>query len=152
MTLQPATSKDAAALALFARDAFDAAFGSLYKPEDLAAFFAEARTEEIYRAALSDPAKRAQIALLDGGIAAYALIVLGQHFEERPQPQPERTVFLSQLYCSHETTGRGIGAKLMNWVIDEARAWGADAIQLSVYSENFGAQRFYERHGFDQGC
>ncbi len=148
MTLRPATSTDAAALALFAREAFDAAFGHLYKPEDLASFFAAARTEEKYRSDLLNPAKRVQLAIADGRIAAYALIVLGQHFEERPQPHPERPVFLSQLYCSQETTGQGLGTALMDWAIAEARAWGADAIQLSVFSENFGAQRFYERHGF----
>jgi ribosomal protein S18 acetylase RimI-like enzyme len=148
MILRPATLTDAAALAIFAREAFNAAFGHLYKPEDLASFFAAARTEEKYRSDLSDPAKRVQLATADGEIAAYALIVLGEHFAERPQPQPERPVFLSQLYCSHTTTGQGIGTALMDWVIAEARGWGADALQLSVFSENFGAQRFYERHGF----
>jgi ribosomal protein S18 acetylase RimI-like enzyme len=37
----------------------------------------------------------------------------------------------------------------MDWAIAEARAWGADALQLSVFSENFGAQRFYQRYGFE---
>jgi ribosomal protein S18 acetylase RimI-like enzyme len=45
-------------------------------------------------------------------------------------------------------TGSGIGAALMEWALGEARERGADAIQLSVYSENFGAQRFYQRYGF----
>src|SRR5690606_11378798 len=124
MILRPATPADAGALAQFAREAFDAAFGHLYKSDDLASFFAEARTEEKCRADLSDPAKRTQLAILDGSIAAYALIVLGQHFEERPEPQPERAVFLSQLYCSQATTGMGIGTALMDWAIAEARGWG----------------------------
>ena len=34
------------------------------------------------------------------------------------------------------------------WELAEARRWGADAVQLSVFSENFGAQRFYHRYGF----
>jgi hypothetical protein len=46
-------------------------------------------------------------------------------------------------------TGHGLGAALMDWAIAEARAWRADALQLSVFSENFGAQRFYQRYGFD---
>jgi ribosomal protein S18 acetylase RimI-like enzyme len=55
---------------------------------------------------------------------------------------------LSQLYCAAEATGHGLGAALMDWAIGEARAWDADALQLSVFSENFGAQRFYQRRGF----
>jgi len=148
MELRPATPEDAAALAPFARDAFAAAFGHLYAPEDLATFFAEARSEEKYRADLADPAKRVRLAMADGRIAAYALIVLGEGFTERPEPRPARPVFLSQLYCARDMTGQGLGATLLDWAIAEARDWGADALQLSVFSENFGAQRFYRRHGF----
>ena len=36
----------------------------------------------------------------------------------------------------------------MDWALTEARARGADEIQLSVFSGNEGAQRFYARYGF----
>ena len=55
---------------------------------------------------------------------------------------------LGQLYCSGDATGKGIGAAMLERAIAEARARGCDAMQLSVYSENFGAQRFYQRYGF----
>jgi ribosomal protein S18 acetylase RimI-like enzyme len=148
-TLRPATIADAPALAALARDAFVAAFGSLYSPEDLAAFLSGHRSETAYRAKLADPHVRVELALLDGAPGAYALIVLGEAIGGRPDPQPARPVFLSQLYCASHATGRGLGAKLMDRVLAEARAWGADAVQLSVYSENFGAQRFYQRYGFE---
>jgi ribosomal protein S18 acetylase RimI-like enzyme len=45
-------------------------------------------------------------------------------------------------------TGRGTGAALMDWALAEARARGCDAVQLSVWSENRAAQRFYARYGF----
>ena len=45
-------------------------------------------------------------------------------------------------------TGAGIGAQLMDWALGVARERGHDAVLLSVYSENFGAQRFYQRYGF----
>jgi ribosomal protein S18 acetylase RimI-like enzyme len=47
-------------------------------------------------------------------------------------------------------TGRGVGAALMDWALSEARALGRDAVQLSVWSENFAAQRFYARYGFSK--
>src|SRR5690606_2320238 len=98
LILRPATEADVPALAALARDSFVAAFGHLYKTEDLSAFLDEWRTEDAYRKALANPAKRVQLAELDGTLAAYALIVLGQSFDERPEPRPERPVFLSQLY------------------------------------------------------
>jgi len=146
--LRPATAADVAVLAPFAADAFTAAFGHLYRPEDLALFLGEWRTEKAYRDALAVPAKRIQLAEVDGALAAYALIELGDGFDERPPPQPARPVMLSQLYCAATATSHGLGAALMDWAIAEARAWRADALQLSVFSENFGAQRFYKRYGF----
>jgi ribosomal protein S18 acetylase RimI-like enzyme len=148
ITLRPASEADLPALAALARDSFVAAFGHLYRPEDLALFLEEWRTEKAYRAALAVPAKRIQLAEFDGRLAGYALVALGDGFEERPAPQPVRPAMLSQLYCAGDATGHGLGAALMDWAIAEARGWRADALQLSVFSENFGAQRFYQRHGF----
>ena len=148
MILRPATTADVPALAPFAAESFTAAFGHLYRPDDLALFLGEWRTEKAYRDALAVPAKRIQLAEIDGQLAAYALIVLGDGMDERPEPRPARPVFLSQLYCAADMTGHGLGAALMDWTIAEARAWRADALQLSVFSENFGAQRFYQRYGF----
>ncbi len=149
IALRPALPGDAEALSRLATDAFVAAFGHLYRPEDLAAFLGENRSAERYRADIADPAKRIRLASIDGELAAYALIVLGQGFDERPAPQPARPVYLSQLYCAPGMPGRGLGAALMDWTIAEARAWGADALQLSVFGENLGAQRFYRRYGFE---
>jgi len=147
-TLRPATPADAAALAELGRTSFTAAFGHLYKPEDLTAFLADYRTPEKFGAHLADPATLIQVAEEGGKLAAYCLIVRGHRFTEQPDPRPERPVFISQLYCAPEMTGRGLGAALIEWAIAEARAWSADALQLSVFSENFGAQRFYQRYGF----
>jgi ribosomal protein S18 acetylase RimI-like enzyme len=148
VVLRPAGPDDAEALALVSREAFAAAFAHLYKPEDLATFFAEHKTAEKYRKAIDNPDIRIQLAELDGRLAAYALLVRGAQFPNHPAPQPQRTVMLSQLYCASDTTGRGLGTALMEWVLAEARDWQADAITLSVFSENFGAQRFYQRYGF----
>jgi len=148
VSLRPATPADVPALADMARASFDAAFGHLYRPEDLAQFFAEYRTEANYLEHLADPPTLIQLAEVDGRLGAYCLIVRGQHFEEQDEPRPERPVFLSQLYCAPGMSGYGLGAALIEWAIAEARAWGADAVQLSVFSENFGAQRFYHRYGF----
>ena len=148
MILRPATPADAETLSRLATDSFVAAFGHLYRREDLRAFLDQYRTAERYGADLAEPAKRVQLAEIDGAAAGYALVVLGWGFEERPQPRPDRPVLLSQLYCLPQATGRGVGAALMDWAIAEARGWRADALQLSVFSENFGAQRFYQRYGF----
>jgi ribosomal protein S18 acetylase RimI-like enzyme len=45
-------------------------------------------------------------------------------------------------------TRRVTGTALMDWALEPARAAGCDAVQLSVYSDNHAAQRFYARRGF----
>ncbi|WEK48229.1 MAG: GNAT family N-acetyltransferase [Candidatus Andeanibacterium colombiense] len=150
-TLRPATSADIPALAELALASFVEKFGHLYKPEDLQLFLGEYRTEAAYRTQLDDPGTLIQIAEdEDGYLLGYCLIIRGDQFDERPLPRPERPVILSQLYCAPDATGRGIGSRLTEWAIAEAKAWGADALQLSVYAENFGAHKFYHRHGFEK--
>lgn len=148
MDLRPAIPADAAALADLGSAAFTAAFGHLYKAHDLAAFLDEYRTERRYHTHLRDPGTRIVVAEADGKLLGYSLLVLGKGIDERPLPQPARPAFLSQLYCAPDATGRGVGAALMDRALDEARDWRADTLQLSVYAENFGAQRFYGRYGF----
>jgi len=148
MILRPATPDDLPALAQLGTDAFVAKFGHLYKPEDLAAFLAEYRNEAAYRRQMADPGTRIMLAEDDGELLGYCLLVLGEGFDERPLPHPQKPATLSQLYCAPAALGRGTGSALMKWILAEMHAWGGDAIQLSVYAENHDAQRFYERFGF----
>jgi ribosomal protein S18 acetylase RimI-like enzyme len=144
--LRPAVPADAAALAGLATDAFVAAFGHLYRPEDLAAFLAENRTPETYRGHLRDSGTRIAVAESDGALAGYALIHWPSEFGSKSDAS--RPLALHQLYCAPQDTGRGIGAALMKWALGQAGELGCDAVQLSVFSENYGAQRFYVRYGF----
>lgn len=147
-TLRPARPDDAPALARLATDAFVAAFGHLYRAEDLAAFLAEHRTPQAYRGALADPGTRIVIAEVDGAPAAYAMIHWPSEFAA--ESDASRPLALHQLYCAPGRTGGGIGAALMEWALDAARERGCDAVQLSVWSENYAAQRFYDRYGFSK--
>jgi ribosomal protein S18 acetylase RimI-like enzyme len=148
--LRPATTADTEELADVATRAFVSAFGHLYKPEDLATFLAEYRTPAKYLSYLREPPILIQLAEVDGRIGGYCVINRGERHDEQREPRPQRPVFLSQLYTDPAMTGRGMGAALIEWAIAESRAWGADAVQLSVFSENYGAQRFYQRYGFSK--
>jgi GNAT superfamily N-acetyltransferase len=52
--------------------------------------------------------------------------------------------WLDQLYVEPTTTGRGIGASL----VDLAKRERPAGLRLWTFASNAGAQRFYERHGF----
>ncbi len=146
MHLRSALPTDSAALATLGRDSFCAAFQHLYRAEDLEGFLSATYTPESVAAEIADP--QFVHSLADDGAR-----LLGYCKMQQPSPYAEHSdakhpIALNQLYTQPDVTGRGIGAFLMEWAIDEARRRNCDAIQLSVWSENFGAQRFYQRYGF----
>jgi diamine N-acetyltransferase len=145
-TLRLATTDDIPALAALGRDSFTAAFGHMYAPEDLAAFLGETHSEAAVAAELTDPNRLYRLAERDGRLAGYCKLALASTLAD--QGTAACPLEVKQLYTAPDATGYGIGAALLEWGIGEAKARGADAVQLSVWSGNHGAQRFYARYGF----
>lgn len=146
MNLRSATAADAAALAELGARSFTVKFGHLYRPEDLATFLAESHTEAKAAKEIADPAMRVMLAEADGRLLGYCKLVMECGWPEHARGN--RVIELKQLYTDPDVTGQGIGARLMDWAMEEARGFGADEIQLSVWSGNSGAQKFYARYGF----
>lgn len=146
MDLQPARPADAAALAELGARSFVAKFGDLYRPEDLASFLAEAHSEAAVARELADPGYRIVLAVEGDDLLGFCKMDMSCGWPDHARGS--RVVQLKQLYTQPGATGRGIGAALTEWALAEARAFGADEMQLSVYSDNEGAQRFYHRYGF----
>lgn len=147
MILRDALPDDACALAALGREAFCAAFGHLYGSEDLAGFLAASHTPFKAAAEITDPAMRVHLALDgQGALLGFCKLVLACGWPEHARAA--HVIELKQLYTAPAATGQGIGAALMDWALAEARAQGAEEIQLSVYADNPGAQRFYARYGF----
>ena len=144
--LRPALPADAPALAALGRDSFIAKFGQMYRADDLAAFLASHHTPQVVAAQLIDPAYRVMLAERAGALAAYCKLVLACGWPEHARGS--HAIELKQLYTAANATGGGIGAVLMDWILATARAEGSDEIQLSVWSGNSDAQRFYHRYGF----
>ncbi len=146
MIFRPATPAHAHALAKLGADTFVAAFGHLYRPEDLAAFLAEVHDEAAVAAEIAGDECTHRLVEHAGALVAFCKLRHPTKFGEYSDARDP--IELGQLYALPGHTGRGIGAQLMDWALEVARAGGHDAVLLSVYAENFGAQRFYQRHGF----
>ena len=146
MILRPALPADAAALAALGRDSFVAKFGRMYRSEDLATFLAQTHSDEVVAREIANPQARYRLAERDGALAGYCKLGLACGWPEYARGR--HAIELKQLYTAPGATGGGIGAALMEWALGEARELGADEVQLSVFSGNTDAQRFYHRHGF----
>jgi len=146
MILRPSTLDDVPALAALGRTSFCAAFEDLYRPEDLQTFLEQAYCEEAVGIEIAAPEYIHRLAEDASGLVGFCKMRDPSGYAE--YSDAKNPIALGQLYTAPEMTGSGIGGALMDWALAEARERGADAIQLSVYSENFGAQRFYQRYGF----
>ena len=146
LLLRPALPADAPALAALGRDSFVAKFGTMYRPEDLAVFLAQMHSDVVVSREIANPQARYCLVERDGALAAYCKLGLACGWPEHARGS--HAIELKQLYTAAGATGGGIGSALMDWVLAEARAVGADEIQLSVFSGNTDAQRFYHRYGF----
>ncbi len=146
MIYRPATLADAPALANLGAKTFVAAFGDLYTPQDLADFLAEVHNAEAVAGEIAGESCTHRLVEDDGTLVAFCKLRYPTKFGDYTEAQ--NPIELGQLYALPTHTGHGIGAKLMDWAIAHARERGNDAILLSVYAENFGAQRFYQRYGF----
>ncbi len=146
MIFRPATPADAPALAKLGADTFVAAFGHLYKPEDLAAFLAEVHNPEAVAGEIAGDECTHCLVEHEGELVAFCKLRYPTKFTD--YSDAANPIELGQLYALPGFTGSGIGGKLMDWALAQARAGGHDAVLLSVYAENFGAQRFYQRYGF----
>lgn len=148
MILRPASLADAEPLARLGRESFCAAFEHLYRPQDLAAFLGEVYSVETVAGEIADPTITHRLAQDEEGGALTGFIKMRAPSWYAEHSDAKRPIALGQLYSDPARTGEGIGAMLMDWALGFAREGGHDAVQLSVWAENFAAQRFYARYGF----
>ena len=146
MIYRPATLADAPALANLGAETFVAAFGDLYTPQDLANFLAEVHNPEAVAGEIAGDECTHRLVEDEGALVAFCKLRYPTKFGD--YTEAKNPIELGQLYALPTHTGHGIGAQLMDWALAHAREQGNDAVLLSVYAENFGAQRFYQRHGF----
>ena len=124
---------------------FTETFGHLYPAQDLAAFLDEAYGLARTRRDLADPDQAIWL-VKDGGEA------IG-YFHVGPcgLPHPEVTQGageLKRIYLIRGRQGENLGATMAQIAFDWLEHAGRSDIWLGVWSQNVGAQRFYERRGF----
>lgn len=125
---------------------FTETFGHLYLPQDLQAFLSESHSPDAWARKLVDPGIAAWIAELEDG-APVGFIAAGTcklPIENREPSAGE----IQQLYVLAKYHNLRLGSELMDIGLEWLAEQGRDPLYIGVWSENLGAQRFYERYGF----
>ena len=143
-----AAPADIDAVVELGRVTFTETFGHLYPEADLEDFLDEAHDPEVYAWAISDARHGLWIAEADGAPVGYALA--GPCTLPHPEATPAEGE-LKRLYIRQSAQGGGLGQALLQAALDWLqRHNGPGALWVGVWSENFGAQRLYGRHGFQK--
>ncbi len=61
-----------------------------------------------------------------------------------------RVGIIEDMIVSPEVRGSGLGSKLVEYCIELAKQKGCKRITLLTDSDNYGAHRFYQNHGFER--
>ena len=119
-------------------------------PDDVAAFVAENLSRPRFDAYLADPHRAVLVAVDDGRILGYAMMIRGvpddpdvsQAVVARPALE------LSKMYVVPESHGGGVSAALMTAALEHATTMPVASVWLGVNQRNARAQRFYAKYGF----
>ena len=145
-TIRRATPADAASLARVTEATFTETFGHLYPPEDLAGYLASHCTPDSCRK-LIEGAKMGVWLAAAGDAEPIGFITAGPCKLPIENREPDAGE-IRQLYVLSTHRNERLGSKLLDVALGWLYEQGFSPLYIGVWSENFGAQRFYGRYGF----
>jgi diamine N-acetyltransferase len=146
--IRRATGDDGPALAALGAATFAETFGHLYPPADLRAFLAASHSPHAWARALADPQRAVWVATLaDRRPIGFITVGACKLPAENREPAAGE---VQQLYVLAAYQNLRLGSALMDVGLQWLAAHGRTPLYVGVWSENFGAQRFYRRYGFDK--
>lgn len=147
-TVRQALPADAAALAALGAATFTETFGHLYPPADLQTYLDSSHSLDAWVRTLSDSQCAVLVATVaDGSLIGF--ISLGPCKLPVANREPAAGE-VRQLYVLSPYQNLQLGSRLMDAGLEWLQAQGFAPLYVGVWSENPGAQRFYQRYGFHQ--
>ena len=144
-SIRRATESDADLLAELGATTFYESFAAQNTPENMTAYLAATFAPEKQQAELADHQNTFLIAENDGVAIGYAHLRSGKPPACVSDP---KAIELVRLYVSSTLQGSGVGGRLMDACLTEARQSGYQTIWLGVWQQNTRAQAFYNRWDF----
>lgn len=147
-TIRRAAPADAPVMSALGAATFSETFGHLYPPRDLHAFLVGAHSLDAWRSKLADDQTAVWVATTADGIPA-GFIAVGAC--KLPLENRERNAGeIHQLYVLAPYQNLRFGSRLMELGVEWLEARRRAPLYVGVWSQNLGAQRFYQRYGFDK--
>jgi ribosomal protein S18 acetylase RimI-like enzyme len=145
ITVRTAEPADAAAIAELGARTFLSTYAADNTPENIEAYITDSFSDETILTELKDPQSVFLLVVRDGLNIGFAKVCKSEPPDCVDEPN---SIELERIYVDANYQGGGIGARLMQAVIDYARSEGCGSVWLGVWEKNTAARGFYERQGF----
>ncbi|SDN50378.1 spermine/spermidine N-acetyltransferase [Psychrobacillus sp. OK028] len=145
ITIRQCTSENLHQLQQIGRQTFYETFHEHNKMEDMKAYLAKAFTEEKLLSELLNPNSEFFVAYVDGAIAAYLKLNVG---DAQTEQMEDRDLEIERIYILQEFQKSGLGKQLYQKAVERAQTLEKQRIWLGVWEKNENALAFYEKMGF----
>ena len=146
-SVRPAGPEDAARLGIVGPASYAAAYGYLWPNPAPLMQHLESYGEAAVRSAMEDANTKFWLAEGDGTAVGFAMAV---HRSPNPVTKSDTGVELRRVYLLSNLRGSGLGKKLYETVLEDAKDAGRDHIWLDVMDSADWAYGAYLRWGFDE--
>mgnify|MGYP000917977105 CR=1 FL=1 len=146
LSIRRARRGDEAALALVGQATFLETFAGMLDGAAIIGHCASAHAAAAYAAWLDTEGHAAWLVQAEPGGAPVGYLLLAP--AALPGTDPARDLEIKRIYLLGRYQGGGLGRRLLEQAIAQARASGAARLVLGVYAGNHAAQAFYRRQGF----
>ena len=145
MNIRYANENDLELLADLGHKTFNETFVEHNTPDDMASYLSVAFSVDKQFSELKDPNTLFLIAEIEGKAVGYVKLRANSKSDSVTGRKP---IEMERIYSLKDYIGKGIGAKLMQSSIKEAKDRGFDCLWLGVWENNERAILFYEKWGF----
>lgn len=145
--IRRAALEDAEALAQIGAATFLETYTEIIEGADMVAHCARQHSRAVYEHYIADAACSVWLAEYAATAAPVGYAVNCP--PDLPVAPEAGDVELKRIYAFSRFHGAGIGLRLMEAAIADARARGAPRLLLGTYQDNHRAIAFYRKHGFD---
>jgi diamine N-acetyltransferase len=145
--VREAEFSDIAAMREVAIQSYVDTFADVNTPENMSAFLNEAYSQQKLEQEFHEPKSVLYLACEGNRIAGFLRLRRSSEVEYK---LGSNTIELQRLYIHKDFQNQKVGKMLMQKAIDYAIEKRFEWIWLGVWEQNFNAQRFYEKWGFEK--
>ena len=129
------------------RETFQATFGKDNTEENMQEYLDEAYNSQALTQELRNPHSAFYFVYHEAKLAGYLKLNI---LDAQSESMPDNYLEIERIYFKKDFQHLGLGTKLFDFALQRAQALEKQYIWLGVWENNFPAQKFYQKMGFQR--